>query len=105
MSPAANERMHQRDPGQERLVISVMGADRPGILAAITRVLGEHQVNIVDITQRIIEGLFLCLIVADCSAQDRTIVTVRQQLERTAEQLGLKAIVQKERLFRFMHRV
>jgi ACT domain-containing protein len=105
MTEAGNARTHQRDSSQERLVISVMGSDRPGILSAITKVLAEHQVNIVDITQRLIEGLFLCLIVADCSSEDRTVVAVRQHLEKTAEQLGLKAVIQKERLFRFMHRV
>ncbi|MBI4871847.1 MAG: ACT domain-containing protein [Candidatus Riflebacteria bacterium] len=105
MTETGPTRSQQREPQRERLVISVMGADRPGILSAITRVLADHQVNIVDITQKIIEGLFLCLIVADCSAEDRTIVAVRQQVERTAQQLELKAIIQKERLFRFMHRV
>ncbi|MBI2944766.1 MAG: ACT domain-containing protein [Candidatus Wallbacteria bacterium] len=105
MADTVYPRPWQRENGRERLVISVMGADRPGILASITRVLADHSVNIVDITQKIIDGMFLSLIVADCASSDTTVANLRRQLERASEDLGLKAIVQQERLFRFMHRV
>ena len=105
MADSVYPQPRQREDGRERLVISVMGGDRPGILAAITRVLAENRVNIVDITQRIVDGLFLSLIVADCAQSDTTVAALRQQLERSADSLGLKTVVQQERLFRFMHRV
>ncbi len=105
MTDSVYPRPWQRENGHERLVISVMGADRPGILAGVTRVLADNEVNIVDITQKVVDGLFLSLIVADCSGSDAVVSSVRQQLERTADSQGLKALVQQERLFRFMHRV
>ena len=71
----------------------------------VTRVLSEHQANIVDITQKIIDGLFLALIVVDCPQSETEVPKLRQRLDRAAEDLGLKTIVQQERLFRFMHRV
>ena len=48
-----------------RIVITVLGKNRPGIVAGVTRVLGEANVDIRDITQSIIEGIFTMTMLAD----------------------------------------
>ena len=51
-----------------RIVITVLGKNRPGIVAAISRVLGEEGIDIRDITQSIIEDIFTMTMIADMAA-------------------------------------
>ncbi len=54
-----------------RIVITVLGKNRPGIVAGVTRVLGEANVDIRDITQSIIEDIFTMTMLADRRVQAR----------------------------------
>ena len=53
----------------KKAVISVLGADRKGIIASVTRILYEHDANILDISQTIVSGLFTMILIADISSE------------------------------------
>jgi phosphoserine phosphatase len=74
---------------QKLIAIAVFGEDKPGIIHAISGVLAENSVNIVDIEQTVIQGLFVMFIVGDVEKCD-DIVGLKQKLNRKAEEIGLK---------------
>lgn len=90
---------------QERIVISAMGANRSGIIARISRVLADHDVDIIDITQKIVENLFVMMLIADVSKAKVDLDHLSNHLQAEGKTLGLQVAVQHERLFRYMHRV
>jgi len=78
-----------------RIVITVLGKNRPGIVAGVTRVLGEANVDIRDITQSIIEDIFTMTMLAD---------TAESKLD-FAELSGVNVSIQREDVFNFMYRL
>jgi len=89
----------------DRVVITVVGADKVGIVAAISRILAEHNANIVDISQTLMQDLFTMIMLVDISALSQDLKSLTTNLEQAGEQLGVKVMVQHENIFRFMHRV
>lgn len=88
----------------ERAVVTVIGQDRVGIVAGISSVLARHQVNILDISQTIMQDLFAMIMLVDISQADVDLATLRGELEEKAKELGVQALIQHEDIFRFMHR-
>jgi ACT domain-containing protein len=89
----------------ERAVVTVMGKDRVGIVANISSILAKHNVNILDISQTIMQDLFAMIMLVDISQADVDLSTLRGEIEDKAKEMGLQAIVQHEDIFRFMHRI
>jgi ACT domain-containing protein len=89
----------------ERAVVTVIGKDRVGIVANISSVLAKHNVNILDISQTIMQDLFAMIMLVDISQADVDLSTLRGEIEAKAKEMGLQAIVQHEDIFRFMHRI
>ena len=88
-----------------RVVISVMGKNQCGIMASVTKVLGDKYVDIVDITQKIVDDLFLMMIVADLPSQGTSLDELNRSLQVPCNRLGLQVVAQHEKLFKYMHRV
>lgn len=88
-----------------RLVITVIGQDRVGIIAAISRILAESNVNILDITQTIMQGIFTMIMVVDAKQSTVDVAELGQLLKIKGEELGLVITTQHEDVFRFMHRI
>ena len=84
---------------------TVLGKNRPGILAAITRVLGETNVDIRDITQSVIEDIFTMTMLADTSACSLDYTELSQELAAAGEKIGVSVQVQREDVFNFMYRL
>lgn len=82
-----------------------MGANRSGIIARLTRVLAENDVDIIDITQKIVENLFVMMLIADITKSRIDLDRLSTLLQAEGKSLGLQVGVQHERLFRYMHRV
>ncbi|ABR55427.1 ACT domain-containing protein [Methanococcus vannielii SB] len=89
----------------ENVVITVVGVDKPGIVAGVTKVLAEHEANIVDIRQTIMEELFTMIMMADISNLKGDISNLKQDLERLGAEIGVKINVQHENIFKYMHRI
>jgi ACT domain-containing protein len=88
-----------------RFVITVIGLDRVGIVAGITRVLAEHQVNIADIRQSIMDDLFTMIMLAEAKGENFDLAAFQQAMRAIGKELGVEVIVQHEDVFRFMHRI
>ncbi len=86
-------------------MVTVIGVDRPGIVAGVSRVLAEHNVNIEDISQTVLRDLFAMVMLVDLSEADVSVKELRRELERVGEKLGVDVVVQHEDVYRAMHRV
>ncbi len=87
------------------MVISVIGKDRPGIVAGIANVLAKHNANILDISQTIMQDLFTMIMLVDISNIDVDFSKLKEELEKTGKELGVEVIVQHEDIFKYMHRI
>ena len=85
-----------------RIVITVLGKNRPGIVAGVTRVLGEANVDIRDITQSIIEDIFTMTMLADTAAG---MMECKKALAEAGELSGVNVSIQREDVFNFMYRL
>ena len=82
-----------------RIVITVLGKNRPGIVAGVTRVLGEANVDIRDITQSIIEDIFTMTMLVDAPPASCLHRAVHPAGERGLQAGGLSIKVQREDIF------
>ena len=88
-----------------RIVITVLGKNRPGIVAGVTRVLGEANVDIRDITQSILEGIFTMTRLADISESKLSFAELQKALSEAGELSGVTVTIQREDVFNFMYRL
>lgn len=88
-----------------KAVLSVLGEDRVGIVAAISTTLADNGVNIEDIRQTIISGIFSMTMLVTVDEDAHPFEDVQARLGEVAERLGMQVTLQREDVFRFMHRV
>jgi ACT domain-containing protein len=88
-----------------RFVITVIGLDRVGIVAGISRVMAEHSVNIADIRQTIMNDLFTMIMQAEVTSEGFDLAAFQEAMSAIGRELGVQVIVQHEDVFRFMHRI
>ena len=91
------------EPKTDRAIISVLGADRSGIVAAVASLLAEQDVNICDISQTILQGLFTMTMLVDLEGAD--FATIHDGLEKLSGELGVQVTIQREDVFKFMYRL
>lgn len=90
---------------RERVVITAMGANRPGVLAGITRILADANVNVDDVSQKIMQEFFALMMVTDFSGANCTFEDFQGRLQKLADEMKVKIISQHESVFTFMHRL
>jgi ACT domain-containing protein len=88
-----------------RIIVTVVGHDRTGIIAETSRVLADAGVNIVDISQTLLGEFFVMILLADITHASVGLDVLKAQLHAKAAQLGLRIDAQHEDVFKFMHRV
>ena len=88
-----------------RAVITVVGFDTIGIIARVTTLLAENKINILDISQTIMEDLFTMSMVVDISSATEAFATIRDSLEELGKEIGLEIHTQHEDVFKYMHRI
>ena len=91
--------------GKNRIVITVIGPDRVGIIAGVTTILSENRVNILDINQTIMQEYFVMVLVADLENASVDLVTLKDLLAAKGEDLQVRIDAQHEDVFNFMHRI
>ena len=90
----------------KRAVITVVGKDSVGIIAKVCTFLAENQINILDISQTIVQGFFHMMMVVDLSGITVDFSEIADGLTRLGEeQLGVKAQIQREENFDKIHRI
>jgi ACT domain-containing protein len=90
---------------KELLFITVIGQDRKGIVAKISNYLFNNDINIEDISQKIIGTYFVMMMLVDISGSSKAIDEVRLRLDEIGKDLGVQVQIQHENIFKMMHRV
>jgi len=88
-----------------RFIITVIGSDRVGIVARITTVMANYNVNIVDISQTIMQGIFTMIMLAEARKENFDLSAFQQAIDAEGKGLGVEVKVQHEDVFHFMHRI
>jgi ACT domain-containing protein len=89
----------------ERAVLTVLGSDRSGIVAAVTGVLARHNANILDISQTILQGIFTMTMLVDLGESDVEFLVLHDELDALSEELQVQIALQREEVFKFMYRL
>ena len=88
-----------------RAVITVVGKDTVGILAKVSAICAEHQVNIVEVTQSILQDMFAMIMMVDITAMTTDFTQLSDELNSLGETLGLSIHAMHEDIFNAMHRI
>lgn len=88
-----------------KAVITVIGQDKVGIIARISTILAEAKVNILDISQTILQEYFTMMMLVDLSDNKYSLEELKIRLNETGESLGLSVKLQHEDIFKSMHRI
>ncbi|MCK5025202.1 MAG: ACT domain-containing protein [Nanoarchaeota archaeon] len=90
---------------KELSFITVIGEDQKGIVAKVSDLLYRYDINIEDITQKIMDGYFVMTMLVDVKDSKVALEKVRSELEEIGTQMKLKIQLQHENIFKVMHRV
>ena len=93
------------EDAQNRAIITVLGSDRSGIVTAVTGVLSEHDANILDISQTILQGIFTMTMLVDLKDTDVSFKALQAELQDLSQKLDVQITLQREEVFRFMYRL
>lgn len=96
--------MNRPDEGK-RIIITVLGHDKVGIIAMVSNILADSGINILDISQTILQGFFTMVMVVDISQNKTDVKELRDIMAAQGMEMGLQITVQREDLFNFMHRI
>ena len=88
-----------------RAIITVLGSDRPGIVAAVAGAISDHDANILDISQTILQGIFSMTMLVQLSEDGAAFSDLQAELSSLSETLGVQITMQREEVFRFMYRL
>ena len=88
-----------------KAVITVVGKDSVGIIAKTCTYLSENKVNILDISQTIVQGYFNMMMIVDLSAEKTGFSEIEQKLSEIGKEMGVVVHTQKEEIFEMMHRI
>lgn len=87
-----------------RAIITVLGSDRPGIVAAVTGALAQREANILDISQTILQGIFTMTMLVELG-ESVDFAELKGTLDELSQELGVQITLQREDVFKFMHRL
>lgn len=88
-----------------RAVVTVMGQDKPGIIAKTSTLLADNNVNILDITQTIVQNIFTMVMLVDISNSEQELSSLADSLNNLGAVLGVEIRIQHEDIFNSMHRI
>lgn len=89
----------------KKTIITVVGKDSVGIIAKVCTYLADNQVNILDITQTIVQGYFNMMMIVDINQSPKAFDIIATELEEVGKQIGVVIKVQHEDIFNKMHRL
>ena len=88
-----------------KAIVTVVGKDKKGIIAKVSTALFENGVNIIDISQTIMQDMFTMIMMVEFDSSSVSVGDIDGSLSRIAEELGLSIHVQREEIFSSMHRI
>ncbi len=89
----------------KRTIITVVGKDTVGIIAKVCTYLAANNVNILDISQTIVQGFFNMMMITDANAAAKDFGVLANELAKLGEEIGVTIRCQHEDIFNKMHRI
>ena len=89
----------------KKAIISVLGKDRVGIISSVSSVLSDNNVNILDISQTILQGMFTMMMLVDVENSKVKFAALSDTLSELGDKLGVEIRIQLEDIFQAMHRI
>ena len=89
----------------KKTIITVVGKDTVGIIAKVCTYLAENNVNILDISQTIVQGYFNMMMVTDATQSPKSGDQIAEELEAVGREIGVVIRCQHEDIFNMMHRI
>jgi ACT domain-containing protein len=89
----------------KKTIITVVGKDTVGIIARVCTYLAEHQINILDISQTIVQDYFNMMMIVDMNEATQTFGEICDELSEVGEKIGVLIKCQREDIFDKMHRI
>ncbi len=88
-----------------KAIVTVIGKDRVGITAAVCALLAQHNINILDISQTVLQDYFTMVMLVDTAACTASIGEMADLLEQEGKEQELSIRIQREDIFNAMHRI
>ena len=88
-----------------KAIVTVVGKDAVGIIASVCVQLASYNINILDISQTVMQGYFTMMMAVDTSACTVPLVQLAQEMEQKGKEMNLSIRLQREDIFEAMHRV
>ena len=88
-----------------RTIITVVGKDTKGIIARVCTYLAENDINILDISQTIVQEYFNMMMIVDMGKMNTSFETVADELADLGKSIGVQVKCQREEIFNMMHRI
>ena len=88
-----------------RAIITVIGKDRKGIIAGVSTELANAGINILDISQTIMQEYFVMIMLVDLGSATDDFDIIQEKLDRKGNELGVQVKMQREEIFQAMHQI
>ena len=88
-----------------KAIVTVVGKDQVGIIAAVCVHLASYNVNVLDISQTVMQGYFTMMMAVDTSKSEIPFAELAKKLDAKGEEMGMSIRLQREDIFEAMHRV
>ena len=88
-----------------KAIVTVIGEDRVGIIASVCADLAAFNVNVLDISQTVMQGYFTMMMVVEVSGATCPVAELARKLDEKGKEMGLSIRLQREEIFKAMHRV
>ena len=88
-----------------KAIVTVVGKDRVGIIAGVCTALAKYNVNVLDISQTVMQGYFTMMMATDVSGSTIPMAKLAAELENIGKDMGLSIRIQREDIFEAMHRI
>ena len=89
----------------KKCIVTVLGEDTVGIIAKVCTYLAENEINILDISQTIVQGYFNMMMITDISGATKSFAAISDEMEKLREEIGVVIKCQREEIFEKMHRI
>lgn len=89
----------------KKCIVTVLGKDTVGIVARVCTYLAENKINILDISQTIIQGYFNMMVIADVTGLEKDFTVICDEMEKLGREIGVSIHCQREEIFEKMHRL
>lgn len=89
----------------KKCIVTVLGKDTVGIIAKVCTYLAENKINILDISQTIIQGYFNMMMIVDMSDIEKDFTVISDEMDALGAEIGVNIRCQREEIFEKMHRL